>query len=306
MARRKKVFSAQIGDADLRLMRVFRTVIECGGLSSAETELGVGCSTISRQIKDLETRLGLRLCHRGRSGFSLTQSGRTVLGYIDQLLKSVDDFATNIAGMSNRLVGRMEIGLMDCSVADQANPLLRAIKDCRKDAPGLTVNLTVGTPGEIERGVLEGRLHLGIVPDYHRAPGIQFHHLYDEAVGLFCGGDHPLALALDKGIPVTDKDVCTHALIYRGYLENELLRQRKQRFPKGSTAYQTEAVMALVQSGVYLGYLPTHCQTALQGRCYEILPETFRYTTPINAIWRGDRAQSEVLSNFIELILQDA
>ncbi|MFM7786129.1 MAG: LysR family transcriptional regulator, partial [Gammaproteobacteria bacterium] len=61
----------QVTDLDLRLLRVFRTVVESGGFAAAELALNVGRSTISKQIKDLETRLGMRLCRRGRGGFAL-------------------------------------------------------------------------------------------------------------------------------------------------------------------------------------------------------------------------------------------
>ena len=51
----------QLSDADLRLLRVFKAVVDCGGMAAAELELNIGTSTISRHIKDLETRLGLVL-----------------------------------------------------------------------------------------------------------------------------------------------------------------------------------------------------------------------------------------------------
>lgn len=305
MARRKKAFTGQVGDVDLRLMRVFKTVIECGGLSAAQTELGVGRSTISRQVADLETRLGLRLCYRGRSGFSLTQAGEQVLEYVEQFLKASTDFTTNIASISDRRVGKIEIGMIDCSATDEQNPLLAAIKEYRLEAPGVTVNIFVGTPSEVERGVLDGRLHLGIVPDYRRHPSVHTNFLYDESVGLFCGGNHPVAKSIAAGEDLTEKEVCKHTLVYRGYFENDLLRNRKQRFPLGSTAHQTEAVMALVQSGVYLGYFPTHCVKTMGGKNFEILPETFRYSTPINAIWRSDRRHSTVLQDFVSLLCEN-
>ena len=59
------VIPRQLGDADLRLLRVFKSVVECGGMMSAELELNIAVSTISRHIKDLETRLGLVLCRCG-------------------------------------------------------------------------------------------------------------------------------------------------------------------------------------------------------------------------------------------------
>ena len=49
----------QLSDMDLRLLQVFKSVVECGGMSAAELELNIGTSTVSRPIKDLETRLGL-------------------------------------------------------------------------------------------------------------------------------------------------------------------------------------------------------------------------------------------------------
>jgi hypothetical protein len=52
---------AQVSDFDIRLLRIFRAVVECGGFSAAENVLGIGRSAISQQMSDLEQRLGLRL-----------------------------------------------------------------------------------------------------------------------------------------------------------------------------------------------------------------------------------------------------
>ncbi|WP_243747190.1 LysR family transcriptional regulator [Yersinia pestis] len=60
---------------DLRLLRVFKAVVDCGGMSAAELELNISLSTISKHIKDLEQRLGLTLCQRGREGFAVTERG---------------------------------------------------------------------------------------------------------------------------------------------------------------------------------------------------------------------------------------
>ena len=68
----------QLSDLDIRLLRVFRVIVECGGVSAAELELNISRSAISRHLKDLEIRMGgLNLCHRGRAGFSAEE--RTVI-----------------------------------------------------------------------------------------------------------------------------------------------------------------------------------------------------------------------------------
>lgn len=305
MARRKKAFSGKVNDVDLRLMRVFKAVIECGGLSAAQTELGVGRSTISRQISDLETRLGLRLCHRGRSGFYLTQQGRQAIEYIDKFLISTEDFASGIASISNQMVGNLEIGMIDFTMSDIKNPLISAMQKFQEIAPDVSINLMTGSPNEVERGIIDGKLHIGIIPDYQRHPSLDYLTLYDEDVGLFCGGQHPLAKAIAQNVPLTPEVIYKHKLVHRAYFESEPLRQRKQKFPVGSTVYQTEAVLALVRSGVYLGYFPRHCQDLMRGEFFELLPDVFGYSTPICALWRADRKRSLILQDFLQLLSQE-
>jgi len=305
MSRRKKLFTGKVNDVDLRLMRVFKAVIECGGLSAAQTELGVGRSTISRQISDLETRLGLRLCHRGRSGFYLTQQGRQAFDYIDRFLSSTEEFASNIASISNQMVGKIEIGMIDFTMSDAKNPLIPTIQKFKLIAPDVTINLMTGSPNEVERGIIDGKLHIGVVPDYQRHPSLGYTTLFDEEVGLFCGGEHPLVTAVQNNETLTESQICKHKLVHRAYFESERLRQRKQKFPVGSTVYQTEAVLALVRSGVYLGFFPTHCQTLMSGKFYELMPEVFRYSSPICAIWRTDRKHSLIMQDFLQLLGQD-
>jgi DNA-binding transcriptional LysR family regulator len=305
MARRKKAFSGKVNDVDLRLIRVFKAVIECGGLSAAQTELGVGRSTISRQISDLETRLGMRLCHRGRSGFYLTQQGQQAYEFMDQFLETTEDFTSRIASISNQMVGKLEIGMIDFSMTDDKNPLLSTMQKFREIAPDVSINLMTGSPNEVERGIIDGKLHIGIVPDYQRHPSLDYAVLYEEDVGLFCGGEHPLVDAIQRKASLTEKDICKHQLVHRAYYESERLRQRKQRFPVGSTVYQTEAVLALVRAGIYLGYFPSHCQSLMRGEFFELLPEVFRYSTPICAVWRADRKHSLFLQDFLKLLRQE-
>ena len=76
----RKALLGNVTDNDLRLLRVFRAVVACGGFAAAELELNINRSTISRHIKDLEMRLGVTLCRRGRGGFALTDEGCVIQG----------------------------------------------------------------------------------------------------------------------------------------------------------------------------------------------------------------------------------
>jgi DNA-binding transcriptional LysR family regulator len=79
---------------DIRLLRVFKSVVDCGGMAASELELNIGTSTISRHIKDLETRLGLTLCRRGRGGFTMTAEGERIYEETLRLLASAETAST--------------------------------------------------------------------------------------------------------------------------------------------------------------------------------------------------------------------
>ena len=51
MSRRKAALSGQVSDADLRLLRIYRKVVECGGFSAAEVELNISRAAISMAMR---------------------------------------------------------------------------------------------------------------------------------------------------------------------------------------------------------------------------------------------------------------
>ncbi|WP_141104170.1 helix-turn-helix domain-containing protein, partial [Noviherbaspirillum denitrificans] len=52
---KRRAILGQLSDTDMRLLRVFKSVVDCGGMAAAELELNIGISTISKHVKDLET-----------------------------------------------------------------------------------------------------------------------------------------------------------------------------------------------------------------------------------------------------------
>jgi len=67
---------------------------------------------------DLELRLGMRLCNRGISGFSLTEDGRVVYDISKELFRSIGEASTKLRSQSgifsgectpSALVGQFEL-----------------------------------------------------------------------------------------------------------------------------------------------------------------------------------------------------
>lgn len=297
---RPRKLIGRISDVDLHLMRVFQTVVDCGGFSAAQSELGVGRSTISRQISHLEVRLGFTLCYRGRSGFKLTQHGEQAQIFINQFLASADEFMSNIATINDNFSGEIDVAMIDASFTDPQNPMLGAIRAFRDLAPRVKINLAVETPEQIEKGVLDGKFHLGILPYYRELPELSYRNIYKEKVALFAGPSHPLIDELKTEPNLAIENIVKHELVNRGYLEGDSLKAIKSRFELGPTVFETEAVAALVISGAYLGFLP---QFNAHSALISVLPEQFEYSVPICVVTKKSRQHSVITQAFTELLI---
>ncbi|WP_422051029.1 LysR family transcriptional regulator [Shimia sp.] len=305
---RKKIFFGTVSDVDLRLMRVLTKVVECGSLSAAETELGVGRSTISRQISDIETRLGMRLLHRerGRRGFQLTQQGQKAMVYIEQLLSATDQFVEDIATINENLVGTLDICMTDFTYSDDKNPLTRVMQTFHQVAPNVTINLMVGSPREIEKRLIERKAHIGILHRYTSFEELNYEPLYSEASSVYAGSSHPLVKKMQQGEKITPSEAQSHQLISREYRESSLQNDLKSRFKRGPTVHETEAVAALVKAGIYLGYLPDHKFDGREPEFHQILPNAFSYSSEVHMAFHKSKVQSAHVAEFLKMLRNGA
>ncbi|MDX2319186.1 MAG: LysR family transcriptional regulator, partial [Moritella sp.] len=111
MSTAKNLLPRQLGDAHIRILRIFKVVVESGGFASAEVELNISRPAISQAISELESLLKMRLCHRGRSGFSITEQGEQVYQSTLQLLSSLATFKAQVNAINTDLVGELNIGI---------------------------------------------------------------------------------------------------------------------------------------------------------------------------------------------------
>src|SRR5215475_14005277 len=84
-------FQIWLGGMELRHLRYFVAVAEEGSLTNAaERRLHTAQPSLSRQIRDLEVEVGVKLLERGPRGIELTAAGRTFLDHARLALLQVD------------------------------------------------------------------------------------------------------------------------------------------------------------------------------------------------------------------------
>lgn len=279
-------YLANVGDTDIRLLRIFSVVVAAGGLSMATTELDADLSTVSRYIKELEDRVGARLCNRGRAGFSLTAHGVQVHNAAQDLFMALQAFEDNINALRADPVGQLRIGVMDALISDPQFRLSEALARHKQRAPRVRLHLSAAKPNDIERALLTGDLDCGIVASHERMAGLRYQQLYMETSGLYCCESHPLFGKPEQEIGLSDAS--SLELVVDPYTENLPLRSTSSLFQKTASADSIEAAALLVRTGRYVAFLPDHYAAALKGhtRLRSIRPDLFGYAQGIELAYR--------------------
>lgn len=259
-----RLFAGQFTDFELKLLRVFRVVVDCGGFSAAEAEIGLTKSAISKHVSDLEIRLGVRLCERGRGGFALTEEGKVVYEAISQLLVSLEEFRSRINAFHSELIGEFYIGFIDSLVTNEAAPLRQILADYAKANPAIRLNMMVGSASEIDRAVEERRLHIGVSVASDRSSRAFTLPLAIERGYLYCGAGHD---AFAVGDPqLGNERLAKYALVQHGYSSAEGRLIAELGLKSAATSHQTEGVLFMVLAGTHIGFLPDHYAGAWEGR----------------------------------------
>src|SRR6266702_8857052 len=115
-------------DYDLRLLRVFDAVVRGGGFAGAEVLLNKSKSAISVDIAGLETRLGVTLCRRGRSGFALTAHGKELHALAQDLFKQLRDFRKRADLVATVVSGELSVAFDSNLATDYPKELAIALR----------------------------------------------------------------------------------------------------------------------------------------------------------------------------------
>jgi len=291
----------QFSDLDLRLVRVFLAVVDAGGISAAQTVLNVSQSTISTQLATLETRLGYRLCLRGRSGFSLTPKGEELVRCSAQLLQAIEQFCIAARRTQRTLLGTLNIGFIGHAAMSASGCLSKAIARFRERDQDVRLTLQVMTPGLLEEAVINGHIDVGIGYFWHRLPNLCYRALYRERQVAYCSAEHvlfPQSGSLDLA------QVLRHDWVWRSYFLPEVSEVAAMLEDQGqivALADNMEATAVLIRSGRHLGFLPEHfAETPVQqGLLAALNPERLQYQVEINMITRQQGIRSEVVEAFL-------
>lgn len=292
----------QISDIDLRLLKVFCAVVENGGISAAEISLGISRSTISTHLRDIEARLNMVLCQRGRSGFRLTQQGREVYELTVEFLQELDTFRRRVNGVSQTLSGRLTVAMVDNVIWENDPVLQKTFEEFARVGAKVELTVRLMPPDEIERSLLDKSVDLGILTALHTLPSLAYEDLYAEDNLLYCGRGNRLFDLDDKAI--SEQMLRDASYVNKGYVVPEFLEETDRHMNVRATAYDVESIAFLILSGAYIGFLPqTYAENwTRDGRMRSILPQRYSTCFDVVAATAKGRHPSEALDSFMSVL----
>lgn len=265
---------------DFRLLRIFQAVVRHEGFAAAQDELGLSPGTISNHIAHLEGRFGVRLCERGRKGFSLTPEGARIHEAAENLLRSAENFGGIVGSVRGELTGTVHLGTVDAMHTNSAAPLDRAIARFNAAAPKVMLHVEIASPQDLLQRLLDGRYSVILTPIEELHPSITAQRLYAEEQRLYCGRLNPLFHAEGRLSAATVKD---HPYVGRSYMKDEAFE------PRAMTS-NMEAIVILINSGRFVGYLPAHFARAFveRGEMKSLLDDELSYIDTFYLAHRKD------------------
>lgn len=193
---------------EIRVLRYFLTVAREGSVTGAANFLHVTQPTLSRQIKDLEDELGVKLLIRGSHSVSLTPEGMRLRKRAEEILDMVEKTEAEFADAEEAVSGDVYIGGGETRVMRLIGDI---IHEMREEYPEIRYHLYSGNSADVTERLDKGLLDFGILIQPADVTKYDYVNLPDKDVwGVILRKESPLAAKE----AITPKDLLNEPLIF--------------------------------------------------------------------------------------------
>lgn len=244
---------------DWNLLHTFLVIVQEQSISRAADRLLLCQPTVSNALKRLEDQLGKRLIERGSGRFEPTEHGivlyrecQEICGTIGRLEQLMDESASEITG-------ELHIYMASHVVFPPLDATLTAFHE---RYPKVSFDIEVATSASVIEAVRSKQASLGICLVSQPDPQLDFHELFREHFGFFCGPGH--RLFGQSGLEVQDLRGESFVSFKTDRLADALrpvavLRAQLQMYGRVvGTSSNLEEVRRMIVSGLGIGPLPIH------------------------------------------------
>jgi LysR family transcriptional regulator, hca operon transcriptional activator len=175
---------------ELRHLRYFIAVAEEGGLlTAAQRRLNTSQPSLSRQIRDLESEVGVKLLERQTRGVALTAAGRVFLDHARLALLQVEAATEGARRAEKPEKLTFSMGFL---AGQEVVWLPHALRIIREEAPGVEIMLSSQSSPELAVALMRGKLDVAFLRPEPQSIGLSFKFLAKEPLIAVLPADHRL------------------------------------------------------------------------------------------------------------------
>lgn len=174
----------------LRQIRMFLAIARHRSFRAAADRIATSQSSISIQIKELESRIGVTLFDRTTRLVRLTPAGAELLADFERLAAVADEVRIKSAQLSGGMTGKLRIAVLPSIAAEH---LPEVIADFRKDQPDVRIEILEAVEQELVTAVKSGGCDLGLTSAQMLERDMTFEGLFTDDLVAVMSSSHPLA-----------------------------------------------------------------------------------------------------------------
>lgn len=177
----------------VKQLRYFVAIVEHGSFSEAAEQLFIAQSALSRQIRDMEARLQVRLLDREARSVVPTPAGQAMYEAARRLLGGMADAATQVRKVARGLSGTVRV--LHSSSVPLLPAWLAAMQAHLVAHPGVTVEVSQASSEQQARDIADGSADVGLAraPILRSDPRVLRQRLLVEPLLVAVPAAHPLA-----------------------------------------------------------------------------------------------------------------
>ncbi|GHV98098.1 transcriptional regulator [Lactobacillus nasalidis] len=280
---------------NFKQLNYFAVVAEEGQITAAARRLFVGQPALSSQLKQLEEELGAKLFVRQPHGIELTDAGKKLYSYSQQILTLARNAETEIKEIEAGRFGSIRLGSVSSSIGCLPSPKLVAFV---KDHPGIALDILEDNTFGILEKLKNNLLDLAIIRTPFSRVNLASVEISDEPMTAVTSLDY---FAGKESVSLEDLAGCP-LVIYRRFEE-----MFKESFAeKGLTPNfivkcdDSRTAIRWSDSGLGIALVPESIALAYaKGRIYPVSLDKWR--THLQLVWREDQVVTPLMRQMIAL-----
>jgi len=189
-------------------LALFHAVAQAGGISRGAERLHVSQPAVSKQIKELEDALGIRLLERLPRGSRLTDGGKLLAQYVQRMAVVEEETARAIDEFRGLKRGRLAVG---ASMTIGAYLLPQVFGEFHRRHPDIELELEIANTETIQHQLMEGSFDIGLTEGLMEAEHLDSEVFHEDELVAIAPHGHPLL----KQKRVTAREFCREPFILR-------------------------------------------------------------------------------------------